>query len=175
MTQGPDRFKNRRQAYLWIAAQGAGLSERSFYDAVSSGFPSLAPDKTLARWEVSEFLRQHERKTASAPPAPAARADAETRRAIAQADREEMKRDQERREMSNAWVRREDAELELCAITALLRDLIINRITRAIPAIIQAAGGDQAHLADVDEVIDSEILAACNDLAQQDEIDIEFS
>ena len=173
MKNAPERFKNRKQAFDWLQSQGFKLVERSFYNACNAGFPAVAADKTLSRFEVSEFLRQHEAKHRKQPGSLSGiREDAETRKAVADAQKSEIQAQQMQRELDKKWILHDDADLQTCTWTALLRDCISSRLERNVGALICAAGGDLARIPDVLTIIDQAIIDGCNDVADTDEVDV---
>ncbi|RLD02521.1 MAG: hypothetical protein DRI32_08795, partial [Chloroflexi bacterium] len=120
-----ERFKNRKQAFEWLQKRGFKLVERTFYNACDAGFPAVAADKTLSRFEVSEFLRQREAKYRKQPGGLSdVREDAETRKAVADAKKSEIQAQQMQRELDKKWISREESDLETCTWAALTRDYI---------------------------------------------------
>ena len=173
MIQNAERFKNRKKAFEWLQQQGFKLVERSFYNACDAGFPAVAADKSLSRFEVSEFLRQHEAKYRKQPGRLSGiREDAETRKAVADAKKSEIQAQQMQRELDKKWISREESDLEVCTWACLTRDYITSRLERSITTLICAAGGSVERTADVQAIIDQAITDGCNDIANSEEVDV---
>lgn len=170
-----NRFKNRRQAFAWLSEQKAPVSQRAFYDACASGSPQIAADKSLSRFDVSEYLRRLEGRHRPIVTADeSARREAETRKAIADARKAELQAEVLEREHSKRWMQREDAEEIACLWTSLLRDGLAWRLRQALPTICHAAGGHPDRAAEVAEIIEQTIRDACNDIATAGEVTVEF-
>ena len=173
MNSNSERFKNRKRAFEWLQQQGFKLVERSFYNACDAGLPAVAADKTLSRFEVSEFLRQQEAKHRKQPGSLSGiREDAETRKAVADAKKAEIQAQQMQRELDKKWISREEADLETCTWSALTRDYITSRLERSVAALICAAGGDMTRTADVQAIIDQAVIDGCNDIANSGEVEV---
>lgn len=170
-----ERFKTRAAAFAWLKEQQAPISERGFYDACDRGFPAVASDKSLSRLDVSEYLRNLERKQRRTPGGSGVvREDAETRKAVADAQKAEIQAAQMKRQLEKDWISRQEAELETATWAALTRDYIAYRLNQSLPALIHAAGGDLDCIADVQAVIDQAITDGCNDIANSGEVNVEL-
>jgi len=172
-----ERFVNRKQAYDWLIAQGYKVSRGKFYNDCAAGFPRIHRDKTISRFEILQYAQQLDvsrRSDLDLSDLARQREDAETRKAIADAQKAEIQAAEMQRALDKKWMLREDAQLETCAWTSLLRDAIAYRIAQSVPAIIHAAGGNLDHTPDVQAVIDQAITDACNDIAKAGEVEIDF-
>ena len=86
-----ERFANRKQAHDWIRNQGYSTSRGKFYNDVAEGFPRIHKDKTISRFEVLQYCQQQDVERRGTPVDLAdARENAETRKAVADADRAEI-------------------------------------------------------------------------------------
>ncbi len=174
-TTDPNRFKSRAAAAAWLKEQKAPISQRGFYDACDRGFPAVAADKSLSRFEVSEYLRSLESKQRRAPGGSGTiREDAETRKAVADAAKAEIQAEQMKRQLDKDWISRADADLETCAWAGLTRDYIAHRLSQSLPTLIHTAGGDMTRAPDVQAVIDQAITDGCNDVANSGEITVDI-
>ncbi|NOQ52147.1 MAG: hypothetical protein GQ578_08050 [Desulfuromonadaceae bacterium] len=170
-----ERFANRKQALNWLQSQGYKVGQDKFYKDCKAGFPQIHRDKTISRYQVLQYGQQLDVDTrGSATDLSAAREESETRKAIASADREEMKRDHERRELDKNWISREEADLTVCTWAALTRDNIAGRLTKNIATFIHAVGGNLDRIAAGQAIIDQSITDGCNDIANSSEVDIEI-
>ncbi len=166
-------FADKRKAHRWYAEQG-GILE---YSAFTRQKVLVVSGRKVTRESVMALLLKEQHKSGGlggGDALEAARAEADTRKAIAAADREEYKRDQEQRELSDQWITREEATLETCTWAALTRDAISGRLIKDIPAIIYAAGGDPTHIADVRAAIDRAVTDGCNDIAGSGEVEVDI-
>jgi len=160
-------FTTKKAAFEWYQGEGGAFSQSSFYAKVPT------EGRKVSRFAVSEMLRS-ERPQASDDATAIARANADARKAIAAADREEFKRDQEKRELDKAWIKHEDADLQTCTWAALTRDSISGRLKKDVLAIIHAAGGQLDRAPDVLAIIDQAITDGCNDIANSGDVDVDI-
>jgi len=163
-------FKDKKTAFQWYVDNGGCRKVSSFYSTVNS------IGRKVSRLTISEMLRRENLKTkpTSQSDQDDLRRDAETRKAVAAADREEMKRDEERRELDREWIKRADADMQVCAWAALTRDAIAHRLKKSTPALIHAAGGNIDMAAAVQAVIDQAITDGCNDIANSGEVEVDI-
>lgn len=162
-------FANRTEAFSWYTSEGGQLQKRAFYDKV----PRIDA-RRVSRLAVSEMLRK-ERITAAAPVDLSERIEqANLRRAEAEANIKARQDEREAREMDAQWVRRENADEEICVWTARLRDATAYHIGRQLLAIIHACGGQAGRLSEVQALVDEALAAACNEIAHADEVTVEI-
>ena len=171
-------YKNRAAAYRFIQEQGIPIAERTFYGHCDK-YGLRQPDKTLRLSDLIAYINKVHKTVPSGPDLTiqdraAKREDAETRKAVAEADRSEIKRDDERRELDKKWIKREEADLEVCTWTALLRDSIAHRLNQNIPTLIHGVGGYLNRVADAQAIIDQAITDACNDISNSDEVEVDI-
>ena len=174
-------YKDRAAALRFLRDHGYTKSERTFYGDCDK-HDLLEPDgKTILLcsllayfWRVYPPVAAGRQTSDDVSDLSAAREAADTRKAVAAADREEMKRDQEQRELDKQWIKREDADLETCTWTALTRDQITNRLGKSLPTLIHAVAGKLDRLADGQAVIDQAVTDACNDISNSGEVDVDF-
>ena len=175
MIENIEKFSNRKKAYLWLIEQGLKISERKFYNDCASGCPALGSDKTLSKFEVSQYLiSQKKTYRPKKSEFSSIREEADTRKAIADAEKAEIQTGQLQRELDKKWILREDADLETCAWVSLLRDSITNRINQSLPTFIHSVGGYLDRLADGRAVMDQAITDACNDISNSGEVNIDI-
>lgn len=171
-----ERFANRKQALNWLQAQGYKVGQDKFYKDCKAGFPQIHRDKTISRFQVLQYAQQLDVDRRSSPltDLSAQREDAETRKAIADAQKAEIQAAQLQRELDKNWISRTDSDLEVCTWSALVRDSLAHRISQSLPALIHATGGQIERLADGQAIIDQAITDGCNDIANSGDVDIEI-
>ena len=171
-------FKNRAQAFAWLEAEGHAVSRGKFYADCNAGDPPVREDKQISRFRVLQYAQRigqsNVRSDGSLSEDALRRSGAETRKIVAGAEREEMKRDNEKRELDKKWIYRDEAELEKCVFAALTRDKIAHRVIQALPAIIHSCGGQLALLPSTQPHVDQAISDGCNDIANSGDIDVEI-
>lgn len=161
-------FRDKASAFCWYTEQGGQRQKSSFYAVVP------ADGRRVSRFAVSEMLR----KEKSGPAAPVAadlsaqREEAETRKAIADADKSQMQAEEMRRALDKKWMLRETAEEEICVWVARLRDAVAYHLGKIQLAIIHACGGQPARLAEVQALIDDALAAAGNEIANSEEVTV---
>jgi hypothetical protein len=165
-------FRDKKAAYTWYADNGGTLTYSGFtrQEMTTNGRRVLRSD--IDRMLIAELRRR----------TPAPRPDEEyidtardeARLMAAKADREEMRRDEERRQLDSAWVPRENADEEICVWTGRLRDATAYHLGKALLAIIHACGGQPARLAEVQALVDDALATACNEIANTAEITAEI-
>jgi hypothetical protein len=164
-------FKSQKDARQYLLDLGYKVSSGKFSQDAKK-FTTGKGD--IHEAELLDYARGNLRKDSDYTDNGAEREKAETRKAIAAADREEMKRDDERRALDKQWIEREAADLQTCAWAAMTRDAIAGRLKKDIPALIYAAGGDPARIPDVSAIIDQAITDGCNDIAGSGDVDVEI-
>lgn len=53
----PERFCNRREALDWLQARGQ-ISQGKFYQDCAAGLLTIYPDKTVSKFQVSEYAEK---------------------------------------------------------------------------------------------------------------------
>ena len=161
-------FKDKKTAFAWYGENGGQRQVSSFYTNIQS------EGRKVRRLDVSEMLRKERPQLPRESDLSSQREEADTRKAVAAADREEMRRDNEQRELDKKWILRENSDIEVCAWTGLLRDTIAFRLDKALFELIHVVGGNTDRLADAKAVLDKAITDACNDISQSDEVSIDI-
>jgi hypothetical protein len=176
-----DWFANKQVAHDYYAKQGGELKYSAFtrksgLQVMGRKVKAVPVLKMLIAEFQAELAQLRSRKLSGGGEITLSeeREQSETRLAKAKADREEYKRDQELREMSKNWIRREDADLQTCTWVCLLRDTIVGRINKALPELIHQADGSIDRIPDVQAVIDRAVIDACNNIADSGEVDVEI-
>ena len=161
-------FRTKKDAFAWYADQGGQRQKSSFYDTVP------AEGKRVTRYSVSEMLRKEKATSPAAIDMSGQREDAETRKAVADADKSQMQAEEMRRALDAKWMLRERADEEICVWVSRLRDATAYHLGRALLGLIHACGGQPARLAEVQALIDDALATACNEIANSDEITVDI-
>jgi hypothetical protein len=161
------QFKDKAAAFAWYVEQGGQRQKSSFYAVVP------ADGKRVSRFAVSSLLLEESRKRRETPAASMAEFDSardEARYTKARADREELRRDEELRELDQKWLHIDKGEELVGLWVDFAFNACVERVNRALPALIHACGGDPGRLPEAREVLDQAHDAAGNDLANAGEI-----
>lgn len=161
-------FPNKAAAFSWYKNEGGIREKTSFYDTIT------ATGKKVKRADVYELLKIESGGKSEGIDFVAMKQEGDARKAIAAAEREEIRLDSERRELDRKWMLREEAEQDICIWTALTRDYIAARFEKSAVKIISTVSGDQDRLPDLHAIIDEIITDACNDVASSGEITVEI-
>jgi hypothetical protein len=169
-----ERFKDRKQAWDWLRSEGYIVSKDKFYGDCANGKPRVHPDRGVSRFEVMEYAHSLRGALVSPPKNTEERDDADTRKAIADADKAEIQRDAMQRELDAAWIRREEAEEETCVWVSRLRDAVTYHLGKSLLNLIYASGGQADRRAEVQNILDAALASACNEIAESSEITVEI-
>lgn len=170
-----ERFKNRKQAWGWLQAQGYKVSVGKFYGDCDDGFPSIHRDGTVSRFQVMQYGQQLdvERRVDARPDND--REANEARKVKADADIAEMRVERERREMDNEWLRKPDAWAALAALVGTLLDALRHELHQGQGELVLAAGGNQNNGPQVYEAAEVIIGRAFNAVVARDRLQVVFS
>ena len=168
-----DCFRDKKAAFAWYRAEGGALEYSAFAAKVTA-----VQGRQIARLAVSEMLRKESRKRSKTPAASLAEFDTahdEARYTKARADREEIRRDEELRELDADWIQKDAAHAQMAAIVGLLRDSLRHHAHRAAAALIHLAGGEPSRAPEVYEGIEEEVFArAFNEIAHAGRVEVMF-
>lgn len=161
-----ERFKNRAEAWRWMLANGATISERKFRADAESGAYIVYPDRSVSRASVAEYLV---RIKGDAPVVDLDLVDYSQQRQRLELRRLEL--EVERLEMRNRsedkqWMLVDDHYAQLLAALNVLRGHLEHCARIEASQIVLEAGGDyhQGPLV-ADKVVELVINKAFNDLA----------
>lgn len=163
-------FNRQKEAREYIRSLGFKVSDGKF----SQDSHKFTVRGEIHQDDLLDYARASLRKNTTETDLGAKREEAETRKAIADANKAEINAQQLQRELDKAWILRADAEDNECVAAALVRDGIAHQLNKQLPAIIHSAGGDPARQPDVQAIIDQAITTACNDIANSGEVEIDI-
>ena len=161
-----ERFKNRKQAFDWLQAQGYKVSRGKFYGDCEDGHPAVHRDGTVSRYQVLQYAQQQDVGRKSIDPGESK--DSDDRKAKADADIAEMKAEEMRRNISNNWLSRDDAFEALAALAGSIQASLRHHFTTGQSRLLLLAGGDQERGPELFEGIEEIIAAAMNEVAVGD-------
>lgn len=165
-----DRFKNRLQAYAWLAAEGFTVSEKTFYNACTAGQVTVYADKTVSKFSVAEYGRRLKTAVVAAPnliEKSERKSDLELRNLELDVQKKEIAN---RKEDAN-WLPKEEAWAQMAAIIGVLRDSLRHQFHVGSVAVIHAAGGDPARAPEVYEQTEELISRAFNEVVNAGRIE----
>jgi hypothetical protein len=163
-----ERFRNRKQAFDWLKAQGYKVSIGKFYGDIKAGFPATHQDGSVSRYQVMQYGQQLDLSRRQAPETSTLdRDEAETRLARAKASIEEMKEERMRREQSAQWLHRDEAWAALAALTGTLLDALRHHFHTNQGKLIHLAAGDQARGPELYEGCEEVVHQAFNEIADR--------
>jgi len=165
-----ETFASITDAWQWYESNGGQRKKASFFDIV----PRIGTRK-VSRYHVSEMLRKEGETVAPVENEFLRRKEkAEVKKAEADAERSHMQAEQMRRELDASWIERDKADEITCVWVSRLRDATSYHLGRALLALIHAAGGNPARLAEVQAIVDEALATACNEIAASEEITVEI-
>jgi hypothetical protein len=168
-----DRFKNRKEALLWLQNRGQ-ISTGKFYQDCADGKISIAADKTLSKYQVMEYAEKVFGFVRQAAPS----IDQEDKKRRLEIEKLEMEvekaRIANRKEDAN-WLQKEEAWAQMAAVIGTLRDSLRHQIHIGSVAIIHAAGGDPARGPEVYEQAEELVSRAFNEVVNAGRIEGMFT
>lgn len=164
-----ERFAHRKAAAEWLQANGYKVSRAKFYEDCKTGFPAVAKDGSLSRYQV---LQYGTRINSGGPDAAAAleamdAAEFVRRKAKADAEKAEMQVDAMRRALDAEWLPAADAWAELAGMVIALRDELRREFYAVQGELILLAGGDTRRQYETYEFCEGAITRAFNAIADR--------
>jgi len=169
-----ERFKNRKQAHNWLAAQGYKVSNGKFYNDCEAGFPAIHKDGSVSRYQVMQYAQQQDVERRGSVFQPGG-GDDDARKLKAQADQEEMKAERMRREQDEQWLHADAAWSALAALLGVLKDSLLHHFHASQGELVHLAGGDPSRGPEIYEACDEIAARAFNEVAASGNIDGIFS
>lgn len=166
-------FPQQKDALAWLKAHGFKVSAGKFSQDVRAGECQAQSDKSIRLQDLKAYassLTVDRAKLGGNEKRADDRDEADTRKAIADADKAEIQRDAMKRELDAAWMKRESAEELICLWVDFAFNACGDRIKKSLPAMIHACGGDQGRLTELRDVVEQAFDDAGNDLAGAGEI-----
>lgn len=169
MTESADRFKNRKEALLWLQQRGQ-ISTGKFYQDCADGKITIHADKTISKYEVMQYAEKvfgFVRQTAPAYDQAEKKIQLEMRSLELDVEKKELAN---RKEDAN-WLNKEEAWAQMAAIIGTLRDSLRHQAHVSTPAIIHIAAGDTQRGPEVYEAIEELTAKAFNEVVNSGRID----
>lgn len=172
MTDIQDKFKNRKEVFEYLKAQGNKISKSKLYNDVSSGKLRIQKDGTIMMKDVQYYI-QH--PAANLSPAQAVfpepddfakrKAEAETRKSEAQALLAEQKAGQ----LSGKLIEKDLFYGELAARASIFRSDLVNFFRARAPEMIAIVSGDPKKAPDLIDFCFNELEKALGNYAADKE------
>ncbi|MDY0013874.1 MAG: hypothetical protein RBS40_13395 [Rhodocyclaceae bacterium] len=158
-----DRFRTRKAALDWLRDQGATISQGKFYQDCEAGRVMVAPDKTVSKFEVSEYLRSLQRQVTP----DLQLLDRQSRKEALEIRRLELevaKREMEHRAAEAEWLRAETAWAAVAALLGQVLDNLRHHFHQAAPELVHLAGGEPERAPELYEQCEQVIGRAMADI-----------
>lgn len=163
---GADRFKNRKQAWDWLCAQGYKISRGKFYKDCDAGFPAVGKDGSVSKFAVLQYGQQVDVETridAGALMDSAKREHLELRKLeLDVAERERKARTEDAR-----WMLVEDGWSAVASVLGALREGLRHQLHEASPRLVFLADGDPDRAPEVFGECEQVMARAFNELGPE--------
>ncbi|OGU01143.1 MAG: hypothetical protein A2079_05210 [Geobacteraceae bacterium GWC2_48_7] len=166
-----ERFRNRKQAFDWLKAQGYKVSQGKFYGDCEAGSPTVHKDGSVSRYHVMQYGQQLDVERKGSDQDSQKSDEADLRKRIAEAEIAERKNDREKRQMDSEWLHRSDALVQMAAIMGKTRAALRRRFYTGYQELIKKCGGDHARGNEVYEYLDNMLRQAFNEVAGNGKIE----
>lgn len=157
-----DRFKNRVEALKWLQSRGQ-ISQGKFYQDCEAGMLTIAPDKSVSKYQVMEYAEKVFGFVRQVAPTMDMVAKKE-RLEIEKLELEIEKRRIENRKEDDRWLPKEEAWAQLAALIGTLRDSLRHQFHVGQSHIIHLSGGDQSRGPEVYEGCEELLSRAFNEV-----------
>lgn len=167
-----DRFKNRKEALTWLQSRGQ-ISQGKFYEDCAAGLISIAPDKSVSKYQVMEYAERAFGFTRQNAPSMDQAAKKE-RLEIEKLEMDVAKRRLDNRKEDDKWLQKEEAWAQMAALLGTIRDALRHQFHVGQSHIIQLAGGDQTRGPEVYEGCEELLARAFNEVVGSGHIETVF-
>lgn len=171
-TDNKERFASRKKALDWLVSQGHKISTGKFYQDCKKGFPAIADDGSVSKYQVLSYGVALNKKIEPDHDALSSR-EYDQRKAKADAEMAEMKAKRMDREQDRLWLHADDAWSAMAGIIGNLRDAVRHQLYMSQREAVEIAGGDQDRAQELFEFCDGLIDKAFNEAAG-DDVDVVF-
>lgn len=163
-----ERFKSRKEALLWLAEQGAQVSQGKFYQDCKAGKVLVFPDKTVSRASVAQYLLAMRRSNPVFDPAAADLSIREQELKVRKLELEVARLEKAGREEDTRWMLREDCWALLVGVLHTLRQNLDYYCNQAAAPMLLACEGRTSLAPQMSDLIMTQVVnPAYNDLAGQ--------
>ena len=152
----PERFKNRKEALTWLQSRGQ-ISQGKFYQDCDAGLISVAPDKSVSKYQVMEYAEKVFGYTRQTAPL-ADMSEKKARLEVEKLEQELQRMKLANRKEDDNWLHKEEAWGQLAALIGTLRDALRHHCHLGQAHLVHLAGGDHSRGPEVYEGCE-EILA----------------
>lgn len=167
-----DRFKNRKEALDWLQSRGQ-ISQGKFYQDCEAGLITIAPDKTVSRWQVMEYAERVFGFTRQTGPT----IDMALKKERLEVELLEQKLEKQKldnRKDDEKWLLKEDAWAQMAALIGTLRDSLRHQFHVGQSHLVHLAGGDHQRGPEVYEGCEELLARAFNEVCSSGHIEAIF-
>ena len=164
-----ERFKNKAEALRWLQSRGQ-ISHGKFVQDCNAGVITVAPDKTISKYQVMEYAEKvfgFTRQTTSISDM----SEKKARLEVEKLEQEVEKGKLANRKEDEKWLYKEDAWAQMAAIIGKLRDSLRHQFHVGSVAVITSAGGDPQRGPEVYETTEGLISRAFNEIVESGRIE----
>ena len=135
-------FKNRKEAYQWLDAEGYPVGQSKFYQDCPGVVP-MNEDKTVSKFLVMQYGESLRRKTGGGDFSTSVEAaEADLRKKIADASAAEYRTSKLAREEDNLWLHADDAYAMLAGLVAAMRSAVRHQVYSHRRELVEIVKGD---------------------------------
>lgn len=133
----PERFRNRKEALLWLQSKGQ-ISQGKFYTDCADGVISIYPDKSLSKFQVAEY--------------------AEKVFSFVRMGRREIEAENQKRKQDPMWLHHDDVVCIFSVLWDAVQLALGNCSMASAEEITLAAGGDSSKAIEVETLINELVI-----------------
>lgn len=166
MTESVDRFKNRKEALLWLQQRGQ-ISTGKFYQDCADGKITIHTDKTISKYEVMQYAEKvfgFVRQTAGIYDLNEKKEKLDIQERELKVAKLQREKEQSERELDKLWKHRDESDEELAGIIGLVLEAYDHYCYEGAPALIQICNGDVNRVDEVYASVKAMFSAAINDV-----------
>ena len=164
---GNDRFKNRKEAFLYFTANGGKISQSTFYAQVSPN-----QNGTVNRDVIDKMIEVEASRSPSPTTAAhiSTREELEVRKLRAEVHIKELEETTKTREHDRKWLYRDQVEELIAGLIGTVVASIEHKLYRGTSDILASCGGDAKRVGELCEVIGGFVASGCNAVANRQRI-----
>jgi hypothetical protein len=161
-------FKNRKEAYQWLEAEGYPVGQSKFYQDCPGVVP-MNEDKTVSKFLVMQYGLSLLRKTGGGEVSTSVEAaEADLRRKIADAEIAERKARKMAKEEDELWLFADDAYAIIAGLVAAIRSAIRHQMYAQRRELVEIVKGNHDFADQLYQEIEGLLDAGFNEVAGLD-------
>jgi len=165
MSEPAERFKNRKEALIWLKESGYKISQGKFYQDAAAGYPVVHKDGSVSKFQIMEYGQRLDSVRKESEAVQAMAREYSERKEKADAEIAEMKAEKMRRDENRHWLHAAEAWGQVAALVGTLKDAIRHELFAGARELVLAAGGDQERSQETFEHADQLVARAFNKVA----------